>query len=321
MKVLLTGPTGFIGSHAVEALLKKGYSVICLVRKTSDLRWIEGLDVSLCYGDVRDKDSLLEAVPGADYVLHLASLTRAPREEDYTEVNVKGTRNLLEAVSERNTSLKKFVYLSSLAAVGPSSDGTPVNEDTVPKPVSHYGRSKLEAELLVMQYSGSMPVTIIRAPAVYGPRDKDFYLLYRMLKRGIFPYWGKSYYSLLYVDDLVRGLIAAAESPEAAGRAYFLSENGCYSNLDIARVISEALGSNPMRLPLPQGLMSIIANLGTLLSKNSSIINTDKVRELKHPSWVCDPAKANEELGFAPQVPMNLGFRWTANWYKIHQWL
>jgi nucleoside-diphosphate-sugar epimerase len=321
MKALLTGPTGFIGSHLAEELLKKGYKVTCLVRKTSSLQWLENLDVTLHLGDCRDRDSLGDAVKGVDYVFHLAGLTKAPKEEDFFEVNVKGTENLLEAVVAGNPSVKRFIYVSSLAAVGPCKEGAPLTEDTEPRPVSSYGRSKLEAEHAVMKRSSSIPATIIRPPAVYGPRDRDFYLLYRMLNKGIFPYWGESYYSLVYIEDLVRGIISAAESKEAEGETFFLADTASYSNIEIARVIADSLGKRPVRLPLPKGFIRAVAGMGKLFGANNCIINVDKVRELGYPRWVCDPAKANRELGFSSQISIDKGLKWTTNWYKIHRWL
>lgn len=321
MRALLTGPTGFIGSHLAEELLRKGYKVTCLVRETSSLKWIEGLEVTLCYGDCLDRDSLAEALSGADLVFHLAGLTKAQRADDFFEVNVRGTENILEAASARRSSIRRFLYLSSLAAVGPSRNGRAVNEDTDPRPVSSYGQSKLEAERLVMKYSGTIPVTIIRPPAVYGPRDRDFHFLYKMVNRGIFPYWGESYYSLVYVEDLIRGIVAAAESGEAEGKIFFISDPTPYSNLDIAKVIAEALGSRPIRLPLPKKIVPAIAGIGKLFGANNSIINVDKAKELSYPRWVCDPARAQREIGFSSKIPMDKGFKWTANWYRIHQWL
>jgi nucleoside-diphosphate-sugar epimerase len=321
MKALLTGPTGFIGSHLAEELLKRGYTVTCLVRKSSNLKWLENLDVTLHRGDCRDRDSLYDAIKGVDYIFHLAGLTRAPREKDFFEVNAKGTENLLEAVVSENPSIKRFIYVSSLAAAGPCPKGTPITEDTEPRPVSSYGRSKLEAERFVRKHSSSIPATIIRPPAVYGPRDRDFYLLYRMLNRGIFPYWGESYYSLVYVEDLVRGIISAAESKEAEGETFFLADTAIYSNIEIARVIADSLGRRPVRLPLPKCLVRAVAGVGKLFGANNCIINVDKARELGYSRWVCDPAKAQKKLGFSSQIPMDKGFRWTTNWYKIHQWL
>lgn len=321
MRALLTGPTGFIGSHLAEELLKKGYEVSCLVRKTSDLKWIDGLDADLCYGDCLDRGSLERAVADADLVFHLAGLTKARSEKEFFEVNAGGTEKLLEAVASGAPSIKKFVFLSSLAAAGPSRDGTPVTEHTEPRPVSDYGRSKLEAERIVMRYSETVPVTIIRPPAVYGPRDKDFYVLHKMLSKGIFPYWGKSHYSLVYVEDLVRGLIFAAESDKAEGKIFFISDRTPYTNLEIAKVIAEALGRRPVRVPLPKSLMPVVANIGKLFGANSSIINVDKAKEISYPNWVCDPTQAEKELGFSAQIPMDMGFKWTANWYIIHRWL
>lgn len=321
MRALLTGPTGFIGSHLAEELLKKGYQVTCLVRNNSNLKWIEGLDVTLCRGDCLDKSSLGKAVSGAELVFHIAGLTKASGEADFFSANVNGTENLIEAVVSECPSVKRFVYLSSLAAVGPSRNGSLVNEDTEPRPVSAYGRSKLEAERVVMKYSSDLPVSIIRPPAVYGPRDRDFYLLYKMLQRGVFPYWGESFYSLVYVEDLIKGIMAAAQSPAAEGKTYFISDDSPASNLDIARVIADALGTRPIRLRLPKFVVPAIAGIGKLFRADSSIINVDKARELRHSRWVCDPARARRELGFSSQVSIEKGFKWTANWYRIHQWL
>jgi len=142
-----------------------------------------------------------------------------------------------------------------------------------------------------------------------------------MLNRGIFPYWGECRYSLVYVEDLVRGIISAAESEAATGETFFISERESHSNLDIARVISEALGKRPLRIPLPKSLISAVAGMGRIFGKNNSIINVDKARELKYSRWVCDPAKAQRELGYSAQITIDKGFEWTANWYRIHQWL
>ncbi len=295
MKALLTGPTGFIGSHLAEELLKRGYTVDCLVRKNSDLKWLENLDVHLHTGDCRQKDSLRDAVKGVDYVFHLAGLTRAPREKDFFEINTDGTENLLQAVLAECPSIKRFIYVSSLAAAGPCTKGLPLTEDTEPKPVSSYGRSKLEAEHIVRKHSSSIPSTIIRPPAVYGPRDRDFYLLYRVLNKGIFPYWGESFYSLVYVEDLVRGIISAAESKEAEGETFFFADTSIYSNIEIARVIADSLGRRPVRLPLPKCLVWAVAGMGKLFGANNCIINVDKARELGYSRWVCDPTKAQKK--------------------------
>jgi nucleoside-diphosphate-sugar epimerase len=321
MRALVTGATGFIGSHLVEELLKRGYLVTCLLRKASSLKWIEGLDVSIKYGDCLDGESLLEAVRDVDFVFHLAGLTKAARKEDFFSVNAGGTENLLKALLANNPGVRRFLHLSSLAAVGPSANGRPVDEETSPRPVSSYGKSKLQAEAVVARYKGAIATTVIRPPAVYGPRDRDMLVFCSMLKRGIFPYWGRCYYSLLYVDDLVKGIIASAESEDAKGETFFLSEDD-YSNEQIAEIVSEAVGRKPVRLRIPRLMMPVIAGIGCRLFRGQAgIINADKAKELAHNRWTCSSSKAGARLGFSPKIKINEGIRWTTNWYRIHQWL
>jgi nucleoside-diphosphate-sugar epimerase len=321
MKALVTGATGFIGSHLAEELVKRGYAVTCLVRKTSNLRWIEGLDTALVYGDCEERESLNGLPPDFDYVFHLAGLTKAKRDEDFFCANVKGTENLLKAVSARMPDLKRFVYMSSLAAIGPSRDSSPLTEDSEPRPVSNYGRSKLQGEGVVMEYKGVLPVNIIRPPAVYGPRDRDFYVLFRMLKKGFYPYWGKCYYSMLYVDDLVSGLIAAAGSKDAEGKIYFLSDRKVYSSDELTGEMINVLNTRAVKMRIPKAVMSVIANISERLGKWPSIINSDKLRELGYSHWICSSSKAEREFGFVPKVTIKEGIKWTADWYRIHQWL
>ena len=321
MKTLVTGATGFIGSHLVEELLKRGYSVTCLVRRTSNLQWIDGLNVRLIYGDCAIKESLLNAAADFDYIFHLAGLTKAANEKDFFSANALGTENLINAVIEKNPAVKRFVYLSSLAAAGPSCNGAPSKETGEPKPVSAYGRSKLEGERIVMKHKSAIPVTVIRPPAVYGPRDKDFYIFFKLLKKGISLSWGECYYSLLYVDDLVRGAILSAESKTAEGEIFYLSDGRIYSNEEITEAIALTLESKPVRLKIPKSLMPVIAGIGQKLGNQGNIINKDKIREFHHSYWTCDSTKSRNELGFIPNVGIKEGIKWTADWYRIHQWL
>ncbi len=321
MKALVTGATGFIGSHLVEELIRKGYRVGCLARKTSNLKWIEGFDVNILYGDCEDEGSLRQIPSDTDIVFHLAGLTKARRDEDFFCVNEKGTENLLRVVSSGLPGLKRFVYLSSLAAVGPSKDGEPVNETSETRPVSSYGKSKLAGEDAVAKYRNSVPATIIRPPAVYGPRDRDFYVLFKMLKKGFYPYWGKCYYSLLYVDDLIRGLILASEEKEAAGEVYFLSDGKVYSNEDLVGEIAGVLGSRITKVRIPKPFVTFLAKVNEKVSKNVSIVSGDRLNDIKYSNWTCDSSKAGKQLKFIPKVTIKEGIKWTADWYRIHQWL
>ncbi|OGW53194.1 MAG: hypothetical protein A2Y81_09735 [Nitrospirae bacterium RBG_13_43_8] len=320
MKALVTGATGFIGSHLCAELAKRGYQVTCLIREKSDRKWVENIDVKLITGDCKSLDSLFPAVTDTDYVFHLAGLTKACSLDDFFCTNTKGTENLIRAVAEKNPKIKRFVYLSSLAAAGPSNNGSPLTENAEPRPVSSYGKSKLEGEKAVLNYKDTIPITILRPSAVYGPRDRDFFVFFKMLKKGVFPYWGKCYYSLLYVDDLIQGMILAAESKRAKGELYFLADSKFYTNDEILDAMSSALGARAIRLKVPKFIMPFFAYIGERIKKDG-IINRDKMNELSYSHWICDIKKAREELGFITKVGIKEGMKWTADWYRIHRWL
>jgi nucleoside-diphosphate-sugar epimerase len=320
MKALVTGAAGFIGSHLCEELVKRGHDVTCLVKKTSNLKWIENLNLSVTNGDCTDRGSLLDMANGYDYVFHLAGLTKARSGDEFFFVNTKGTENLIQTIAEKNPGLKRFVLVSSLAAAGPCKNGVPVQEDFSPCPVSDYGRSKLEAEKVVLQYKDSIPVTIVRPPAVYGPRDRDMLVLFKMIKKGIFFDLGKCYYSLLYVDDLVQGIILCAESKKAEGNLYFIADTGVVTGDEIAAEISAALNVKPLPLKVPRFAMQFFAFIGEKMNARG-IINRDRVKDFSHSHWICDPRKFREEIGFAPKIGIKEGIKWTADWYRIHRWL
>ncbi len=320
MKALVTGAAGFIGSYLVEALKKRGYEVTCITRISSSLKWIEHLNLNYIVCDLFDIESHADEIRGFDYIFHLAGVTKALNERDFFHANAECTEKLIRVAAERGSGLKRFVYLSSLAAIGPSRNGKPVGEDAPALPVSNYGRSKLAGEKAVLLYKGSCPVTIIRPPAVYGPRDTDFYVMFKMIKKGIFPFWGRCFYSLLYVEDLVDGIVLAAENEGAAGKTFFLSDNMVYTNEVIATEISEAIGSKAIKIWLPQSLLPFLAFLGQKIDKKG-IINADRINDFRYANWTCDSGRAREALGFCPRITLREGVKWTADWYRIHRWL
>jgi nucleoside-diphosphate-sugar epimerase len=283
------------------------------------LRWIEHLDVRYLTCDLSDIDSRAGELGEFQYVFHLAGATKAPCEKDFYHANAVCTENLVRAVAG-SPRLERFVYLSSLAAIGPGEPGRPVDENTPARPVSSYGRSKLEGERAVLAYKGSIPVTILRPPAVYGPRDTDFLVMFKMIRKGFFPYWGKCYYSLLYVEDLVAGVISAAEKKEAAGGTFFLCDDIVYTNEQIAEEISAAIGVKALRIRLPRAFLPALGFLGQKIDKRG-IINGDRVNDFRYSNWTCDAAGAKKELGFHSQITLREGIKWTADWYRIHRWL
>ncbi|MEO8168133.1 MAG: NAD-dependent epimerase/dehydratase family protein, partial [bacterium] len=230
MNVLVTGGTGFVGSHLVDLLLEKNYSVRCLIRKTSDTHWLQNKLVEFVYGDLFDEPALRAAVGGVDYIYHSAGVTKAKTKEEYFRGNATGTRNILNAAIEANPTLKRFVHVSSQAAVGPSISKTPIDERHSPHPITTYGRSKLQAEEECLKVMDRIPITITRPPAVFGQRDKDVFEFFNTMSKGLQPMVGfeEKYVSLIHVTDLVRGIVLAGESSSSAGETYFITSKDVY---------------------------------------------------------------------------------------------
>ncbi len=319
MKALVTGATGFIGSHLCEELIRKGYEVACLSRNNSNIKWLESSGVKFLKGDCTIPESLNCVIDEFDYIFHLAGLTKSTSKEAFFNVNTTGTENLLKKISN-NSRLKRFIFISSLAAIGPGKDGVPINEKSFPSPVSDYGKSKLEAEKAVLKYKGKIPFTILRPPAIYGPRDKDMLVMFRMIKKGFFFDLGKCYYSLLYVEDLIHGIILCAENEKAKDNIYFLSDNKSYTGEQIAMEISSALNVNAKPIKVPKFVMPFVAFISEKMNRQS-IINRYRIKDFQHDYWVCDSMKIKNEIGFNPKVGLKEGIKWTADWYRIHKWL
>ncbi len=324
MKALITGATGFIGSHLVEKLLLKGFEVTCLTRKASNPGWLQGLDLKLVEGDCSDNDFLCRCLNGYDYVFHLSGLTKASSMADFYLVNTKGAENIINAVVKKNPNIKRFVYLSSLSAFGPKVDASMPTEKQTPYPVSDYGNSKLNAEKAVLKYSDVIPISIIRPSAVYGPRDREIFLLFKFIKRGVLPYWGNGHTSLIYIDDLIDAITLTIEKDLAVGNIYFISDGIAYSNEEIIKEISSTLHARPLKIKIPRKVLPTIGFFGerfSMITGKSSMINRDKIKELRYADWLCDITKAKNELCFEPKIGIKEGIKWTADWYRIHKWL
>ena len=319
MKALVTGATGFIGSHLVEALLQKNYRVSCLVLPGDEARWINPLSVEKLDGDVLDKESLRKAVAGVDYVFHLAAAVGSDDLRTYYKVNVDGTKNLIDVCSE-NPDLKRFVFVSSIAAMGPSGPRRVLDEHSVCLPVSDYGKSKWQAERIFHGNGKRLAYTIVRLPLVYGPRSMGGFLtVFKLVKKGFLFMFGQGRNTVAYVDDIADGLIRAAESDRAANRTYILGEKRIYSWHEIKAAVERSLSKKAITIGLPPEMLYVLAPFAELygLARNKvPLLRIRNIGYVKHSFWQADPARAVEDFNFQVRHPLLLGIERTARWYR-----
>jgi dihydroflavonol-4-reductase len=325
VKVLVTGANGFIGSHAVEALLARGDDVRCLLRPTSDRRWLEGLAYEAVVGAVDDRSSLTPAVAGVDVVYHCAGATKARKAELLYRVNAEGTANLADACLARTTP-PRLVYVSSQAAAGPCRAGGARREAEECVPVSHYGRSKLEGERALERREADLPFVVVRPSAVYGPRDTEMLLFFKFVSKGIEPAlgWNDRYLSLCYVGDLADAMMLAGRQANARGEVYFVAHDEVWDWRGVSHAAAAALGVRTRAVRVPKAVLfgaATIAELAATLSGKVATLNRERARVMMEELWVCDISKAREELGFAPRVGFAEGAKLTAAWYREQGWL
>lgn len=326
MRAFITGATGFIGSFLAEELLKKKYQVRCLVRQSSDVRWIRGLNLEFHYGSLLNIDSLASGLQDCDCIYHLAGLTKARTEQEYFKGNFDGTRNLVDAALQFKDKIKRFVYVGSQAAVGPSPSMIAIDENHLPHPLTYYGKSKLAGEQYVQKHAAQLPVTIIRPPAVYGPRDKDVLEFFRTVSKGIIPRLGgkEQFLSLVHVRDLVRGILMAGENAKAEGQTYFICNQLPYSWDEVSRTTLKVLNKKGIRIPVPLTLMKVVALFGesvAALTKKPALVNNQKIIEMQQTYWTCSAKKAKMELGFVNEINLEQGIQETINWYQEQKWM
>ena len=322
---LVTGASGFVGSHIVDELLRRGARVRCLVRATSSRRWLEGKDVDLADGDVCDPAGLDAAASGADWIVHAAGLTHAPSAEEFHRVNVLGTEKILAAALRASPAPKRFVYISSQAAAGPSRDGAPVTEDQPPGPVSTYGSTKLAGEALVMGAAHRLPVVAIRPPTVYGPRETALLKYFRAVKYHVRPHIGGARpFSVVYAEDHARAVWAALAGERAPGQIYFVGGPDVTTYQEMGSAIAHAMGTWAVRVPIPMPALQAGAFLGELmgsLTRRTPFFSREKFREITAGDWIVSSRKIRTELGWTHATPLADGVRVTAAWYREAGWV
>ena len=326
MRILLTGGSGFVGSYVAEQLSELGHTVRALVRPSSDKRTLEKIKgLEFASGAVEKPDTLTAAVQGCEVVIHVAGLVKARSPAEFFAVNEQGTKNLLAAAE--TAGVKKFVYVSSLAAIGPSLDGKPVADDATPNPVSHYGKSKLAGERAVLAAKERLQVTVIRPPMVYGPRDHETLAFFTSVKNGVLPLLGdgQNTLSMIYGEDCARAITLAAVTDTPSGRTYFVEDGNVYVWKSALAAVEKAMGKRAfVRVGLPMFVIQISAALSQVwgkLTNTAQMLTLDKVNELKQPHWVCSGEGARKELGWVPQTMWEAGVQKAADWYRAEKWL
>jgi nucleoside-diphosphate-sugar epimerase len=324
MKAFVTGGTGFIGSHLADALIAGDtYSEVrCLVRSSE--KWLKKKSYEKYMGDLHDLSVLQRAVRDVDVVFHLAGVVMAPDQETFEHANVEATENIVRVAQKEG--VPKIVVLSSLAAAGPS-DGQPIDEKSPMEPVSMYGRSKKKMEELIHRIAADdASITILRPPAVYGPREDQIYSFFKMASKRICPIIGDGEnpkISMVYVGDVVQGCLKAAEKNQKGVHTYFISGEPIHSWGEIRKTTEQILGKKTAPIYIKPGLVKKLAGA---VEKTASffgaypVINSEKANELIL-EWTCSIEKAKKELQFEPEYSLAEGFSRTIHWYQKHHWL
>jgi nucleoside-diphosphate-sugar epimerase len=323
MTVLVTGGTGFIGARLAARLVAAGERVRCLVRSLERGGELRALGAETVLGDLgAASEALAEAIAGCETVFHAAGAVRAWNRAGYFAANAAGTRRLVEAA--RAAGARRFLLVSSVAAVGPADPGGEVTEDREPRPVTAYGESKLAAESALRDAAGPLAWTVVRPCAVYGPGDRQFLALFRLARHGFVPYPvpRDSRLSLIHVDDLV-DLFLAAAARAPGGSAYLASDGRAHAWPELIAAAGAAVGRRAFSLRLAPALLwplALCLEAARPFAAAPFLISRDKLHEARQ-RWVASPAKAIRELGWSPRIGLDEGFRTTAAWYREKGWL
>ena len=312
-RVLITGATGFVGSHISEVFFEAGYEVRCGARATSNPRWILTLDAQRVPFDLDHPATFTPALEGVSVVVHAAGVTRARRPEDYLRVNAGATGDLARAA--REAGVERFVFVSSLAARGP---------DDLGHPTSAYGESKLEAEKSLHGLDGTMQTVVLRPAAVYGPRDVDLLTLFRMARAGflVLPS-GSGLLQPVYATDVARAALVAAREETGFG-PFPIAEDVRYTWQEVLESLRAALGRPIRAVRLPSsvfGLAGSAAEQAAKLAGATPVFDRRRAEDLAVYSWTCDTSGTEKELGWRAGVSLHDGLEATARWYKAAGWL
>jgi len=322
VRAFVTGGTGFVGAHLVQALRARGDQVTCLVRSPAKARSLGWTDVRTIPGDLETRGALRAGCAGADVIYHVAGRITARSLAEFFAANRDGTDHLLDAALEHPP--RRFVLVSSLAAGGPTAPGRPIDESAPPHPVTDYGRSKLAAEVLVR--AAPFPWAIVRPPVVYGEHDTETFKLFKLARLGVGAVFGdgSQELSVIYAGDLAEALIAAGSHSTAAGRTYYAAHPEITTSRGLVLAVGRALGNNPRVLPIPVALArALLWTIGTAahLAGRATILSADKANEFLAPAWTCRADALTRDTGWRARTDLATGLARAAAWYRTEHWL
>lgn len=325
MTILVTGATGFLGSHIAEHLARSGQVVRALVRGSSDTRFLRTLPgVELTQGTIEDEESFVRAAVGVTGIIHVAGLVKARSADEFRRTNEGGAANALTAA--RKAGVRRLVLVSSQSVAGPSYDGEPIPEEAPPNPVTAYARSKLAGERLVLAGKDDVPVTVIRPPLIYGPRDQEVLAFFKAVNAGVLAIMGSATtkVSVVYGPDCAEACVRALDAEVPSGSVYYVEDGRTRTFGELVTGVEQAVGKRAwLRFPLSRRVVETVA-LGSELygrATNKAVMLTrDKCNEL-FGQWVCDASRARAELSWQPRTSFEEGARLTAAWYRESGWL
>ena len=321
--VLVTGASGLVGSHLAELLHRSGdVKIRLLARRTSNLRWVEGVEYEKHIGDVvQPPEELRPAVEGVEVVYHVAGCTKALRKQTFFDVNARGTENLIKACLSRTTPPRRLVLVSSAGAAGPSPTERPLTEDIPPRPVTAYGRSKLAGEEIARKYMDRLSICILRPGAIYGPRDYELLPAFKAVKSGVAARLGVSHrrFNLCHVRDVARAVMLAGQV-EAAGSEIFLIGGLNTDQSELVKAIAKAIDKKRVwSPPIPKFLIYFAALLSSgvgQITRKPRIFTWGNARRLLARNWTMDISKARKILGYQPDIDLDSGVKETIDWYR-----
>jgi nucleoside-diphosphate-sugar epimerase len=322
VRAFVTGGTGFVGAHLVQALRARGDHVTCLVRSPAKARALGWTDVRTIPGDLDDSHALREGCAGADVIYHVAGRITARSLYEFFAANRDGTDHLLDAALEHPP--QRFVLVSSQAAGGPNPPGRPIDESAPPHPVTDYGRSKLAAEVLVR--AAPLPWAIVRPPVVYGEHDTETFKLFKLARLGLGAVFGdgSQELSVIYAGDLAQALIAAGTHPAAVGRIYYACHSETTTSRGLVLAVGRAMGKIPRVLPIPAWFARpMLWTIGTAarLVGRATILSADKANEFLAPAWTCRADALTRDTAWRARTDLATGLARAAAWYRTEHWL